>query len=135
MKIKKREATEPAAAEAEEDDKAQEFTRRLGQLGRQETVDLDDNSIGESEADALDDHEMVTNEETFASNVFETSGEENRLIEEDEPMLSVSSMARRFTSPASLDSVAEFLSIINPQQCLTTLVDVHEDTCSIVNEK
>ena len=138
MKIKKREPTEPAArptitkdeAEAGEDDKALEASNRISQIGKQESVDLDDwdqeeDQAGGGELDEEEANEETDKETTTLDNAFEIGGEENKLIEEEEERVP-SSVTRRFTSPASLDNVSEFLSITNPQHLMTTVAEVHE---------
>ena len=130
VKIKKKEIKESATeGEAGEDEIAQEPARRLGKLGKQETIDFDDQSIGESEAGALDDD--LTQEGTLdAGNAFEAGGDDTLLIEEKEEDLPpvTSSITRRYTigSPDSFDRGAEFLSLTNPQNYITALVEVHE---------
>lgn len=135
MKIKKRETTEPAVrptitkdeAEAGEDDKALEASNRISQIGKQESVDLDDwdqeeDQAGGGELDKEEANEETDKETTTLDNAFEIRGEENKLIEEEEERV----LTRRFTSPASLDNVSEFLSITNPQHLMTTVAEVHE---------
>ena len=140
VKIKKTEVKESAAEdEAGESKTAKESTRRLIQLGKQETVDFDDHSLGESEAGALDDdltqEGALDNDLTqegeldTPGNAFEAGNYDTLLIEEEEDLPPVtSSITRRYTigSPTSFDRGNEFLSLTNPQNCITALVEVHE---------